>query len=612
MTRDSLTSDYLTRDDASHAVPVRLRVWAPRASSVDLILENDQGPTAPRALQAEAGGWWSGGWDDVGPGTDYRFSLDGGPAFPDPRSPWQPVGVHGPSRIVDHESFAWTDAAWQPTPLGQAVIYEVHVGTFSPEGTFDGVAARLDHLVDLGVTHVELMPVNAFPGRHGWGYDGVALFAVHEPYGGPEGLKRLVDACHARGLAVLLDVVYNHFGPDGNYTGAYGPYQTDRYRTPWGAAINLDGPGSDEVRRFVFDNALGWLANFHFDGLRIDAVHAFVDTSARHLLEELANEVRSLSAALGRELVLIAESDLNDPRLVQSPEVGGYGLDATWSDDLHHAIHVALTGERLGYYEDFVGLPDLERAMRDIYVYAGRHSAHRDRRHGRTPEGLQPGQFVGFSQNHDQVGNRAAGERLAHLTGNAAARVAAVLVLAGPFVPLLFQGEEWAAATPFQYMTDHQDPELARLVSEGRRSEFAAFGWAPDRVPDPQDPATLERSRLDWSELTCEPHAGMLDWYRQLIDLRRSIPDLSDGLRPAVHVDAEGAWLRLDRGVVSVLANLGSASVTIPFPEERGAVSWRVAAASADGIASAGSGLRMPAMSAAIVLAEPVVRASDV
>ncbi|MEO5919304.1 MAG: malto-oligosyltrehalose trehalohydrolase [Candidatus Limnocylindrales bacterium] len=602
----------MTDDPRAPGRPVPLRVWAPRASSVDLVTETDDGPSAPRALQADAGGWWSGAWDDLGAGTDYRFSLDGGPLLPDPRSPWQPGGVHGPSRIVDHGAFPWTDTDWQPTPMGRAVIYELHVGTFSPEGTFDGVMKRLDHLIDLGITHVELMPVNAFPGRHGWGYDGVALFAVHDPYGGPEGLKRLVDACHGRGLSVLLDVVYNHFGPDGNYTGAYGPYQTDRYRTPWGAAINLDGPGSDEVRRFVLDNALGWLRDYHFDGLRIDAVHAFVDTSARHLLEELADEASGLSSALGRDLVLIAESDLNDPRLVRSPADGGYGIGATWSDDLHHAIHVALTGERLGYYEDFVGLPDIERAMRDIYVYGGRYSAHRDRRHGRSPEGLEPGQFVGFSQNHDQVGNRAAGERLAHLAGNDAARVGAALVLAGPFVPLLFQGEEWAAATPFQYMTDHQDPELARLVSEGRRSEFATFGWAPDEVPDPQDPATLERSRLDWSEPTREPHAGMLDWYRRLIDLRRSIPGLSDGLRPTVRTDAELGWLSLDGGAVAVLANLGPDAATIPFPGDRGDANWQVAAGSAIGIAVEPGGVRMPSMSAAVVVAGPVASGGSV
>ncbi len=484
------------------------------------------------------------------------------------------------------------------------MIYELHVGTFSPAGTFDGVIDRLDHLADLGVTHVELMPVNAFPGRHGWGYDGVALFAPHEPYGGPRGLRRLVDACHARGLAVLLDVVYNHFGPDGNVTGAFGPYQTDRYRTPWGAAVNLDGPGSDEVRRFFVDNALMWLRDYHVDGLRIDAVHALVDTSATHLLEQMADEVRRLAAETGRDLVLIAESDLNDPRLVRPVEAGGYGLDATWSDDLHHAIHVALTGERAGYYEDFVGLPDIARAMSEVYVYGGRHSPHRDRVHGRAAVGLQPGQFVGFSQNHDQVGNRAVGERLEHLAGTDAAMVAAALVLAGPFVPLLFQGEEWAASTPFQYFTDHEDPELGRAVSEGRRREFASFGWAPEDVPDPQDPATRDRSRLDWAEIAAPAHAGMLDWYRRLIALRHELPGLRDGRRPAVRADAGGGWIALDRDGVSVVANLGQDVVVVPWAGGGRGSGSRIAAQSAGQVVASADGITLPPLSAAIVTAD--------
>ncbi len=584
-----------------------IRVWAPGAELVEIVLASAAGSIERRPLTAGGGGWWSGRWPDVSPGTDYRFSIDGGTPMPDPRSAWQPAGVHGPSRLVDHRAFPWTDDAWRPGPLREAVIYELHPGTYSPEGTFDGAIARLDHLVGLGVSHVELMPVNAFPGAHGWGYDGVALFAPHEPYGGPDGLRRLVDACHARGLAVLLDVVYNHLGPDGNYTGAYGPYQTDRYRTPWGAAVNLDGSGSDEVRRFVVDNALGWLRDYHIDGLRIDAVHAFVDTSATHLLEQMADEVRALSLATGRDLVLIAESDLNDPRLVRAPSIGGYGLDATWSDDLHHALHVTVTGERSGYYEDFVGLPDIVRAMTDVYVYAGRHSAHRDRRHGRAADGLDPGQFVGFSQNHDQVGNRAAGERLAHLAGLDAARVAAALVLCGPFVPLVFQGEEWAASTPFLYFTDHEDPEVAGAVSDGRRREFAAFGWTPDQVPDPQDPSTLARSRLDWGEVSQEPHAGMLAWYRRLIELRRAVPGLRDGRRPAIRWDPVEAWIALDRDGASVVANLGPAVVTVPWPGGRQATvsgpgGARLAAASSESVALTPGGIHLPPMSAAVVI----------
>ncbi len=576
--------------------PPVVRVWAPAARQVEIALA-----TGHRALDRAEGGWWAGSWSDVVAGTDYRFVIDGGAPLPDPRSAWQPAGVHGPSRLVDHATGGWTDADWRPGPLSDAVIYELHVGTFSPAGTFDGAAARLDHLLELGITHVELMPVNAFPGRHGWGYDGVALFAPHEPYGGPDGLKRLVDACHARGLAVLLDVVYNHFGPDGNYAGAYGPYQTDRYRTPWGAAVNLDGAGSDEVRRFFIDNALGWLRDYHVDGLRIDAVHAFVDTSATHLLEQLASEVRALSREVGRDLVLIAESDLNDPRLVRALDAGGYGVDATWSDDLHHAIHVALTGERIGYYEDFVGLPDIARAMGEVYVYGGRYSRHRDRVHGRAADGLGPGQFVGFSQNHDQVGNRAVGERLEHLAGPDAARVAAALVLAGPFVPLLFQGEEWAASTPFQYFTDHEDAELGRAVSDGRRREFASFGWAPEDVPDPQDPATLARSRLDWSERTAPAHAAMLEWYRRLIALRREHPGLRDGRRPAVRSEAGAGWIALDRDGISVLANLGSGHATVPWPGTDAGSGWHVAARSTDAVAVGADGMVLPALTAAIV-----------
>ena len=591
-----------------------LRVWAPTATTVDLRIEGQGADAVRRSLTAGEAGWWSGRWDDVTAGTEYRFSIDGGAGMPDPRSARQPGGVHGPSQLVDHAAFRWTDGAWRPGPLVEAVIYELHIGTFSPEGTFDGAVARLDHLVDLGISHVELLPVNAFPGVHGWGYDGVALFAPHEPYGGPEGLKRFVDACHARGLAVLLDVVYNHFGPDGNYTGAFGPYQTDKYRTPWGSAVNLDGPGSDEARRFFVDNALMWLRDYHLDGLRIDAVHAFVDTSATHLLEQMATEVRALSEETGRDLVLIAESDLNDPRLVRSPEVGGYGLDATWSDDLHHAIHVALTGERSGYYADFVGLPDLVRAMTEIYVYAGRHAPHRDRVHGRAADGLEPGQFVVFSQNHDQVGNRAAGERLAHLAGLDAAKVAAALVLAGPFVPLIFQGEEWAASTPFQYFTDHQDPALAAAVSVGRQSEFKAFGWPPDQVPDPQDPATLERSRLDWSELANAPHAAMLDWYRRLIALRREIPGLRDGQRPVVRADVDAGWIALDRNGATVVANVGSAQVTVPWPVRTGSGTsddaagpgpWEIAAASTSAVGAVSDGVVMPPLSAVLIVPPP-------
>lgn len=536
------------------------RVWAPKADAVELDLSGRRVPMA-----ATAGGWHEADVDDAGPGADYGFSLDGGPVLPDPRSSWQPAGVDGPSRAVDHAAFAWTDAAWRGVHLPSAVLYELHVGTFTPEGTFDTAIARLDHLVDLGVDAVELLPVAQFPGARGWGYDGVDLFAPHASYGGPDGLKRLVDACHARGLGVVMDVVYNHLGPAGNYLGSYGPYFTDRYATPWGQAVNLDGAGSDEVRAFFVDNALMWLRDYHCDGLRLDAVHAILDTSATHLLEEIATRIEALSAALGRPLFAVAESDLNDPRVVRRREVGGYGMDAQWSDDFHHAVHAALTGERDGYYADFGSLADVATALRRAFVYGGDFSAFRGRRHGRIDPALSGSRFLAYAQNHDQVGNRARGERSAALMSPGRLRLAAALVLTSPFVPMLFQGEEWGAGTPFQYFTDHADPALGRAVSDGRRCEFVAFGWEPADVPDPQDPATFQRSKLDWSELGEKEHAAVLDWHRRLIALRRSVPALADGRLDAVECrfDDEGGSLVVRRGPVTVAGNIGAFPVEV-------------------------------------------------
>ena len=500
------------------------RVWAPRAQRVHLALGDRR-----IAMSAEPRGSWVVDVPRAHAGLDYGFALDDGEVLPDPRSPWQPAGVHGPSRLVDHRAFRWTDEAWRPAPLSSAVIYELHVGTFTPGGTFDAAIERLGHLVGLGVSHVELMPVAQFPGQRGWGYDGVDLFAPHAAYGGPDGLKRLVDACHARGLAVILDVVYNHLGPSGNYLGRFAQYFTSRYGTPWGEAINFDGAGSDAVRRFVLDNARQWLADYHVDGLRVDAVHAMFDRSAFPILEELASEVRALEAERGRPAILIAENDLNDPRIVRAPAAGGYGFDAQWNEDFHHALHAVLTGERMGYYGDFGALGDVTTALTQGFVYAGRHSAYRGRRHGRPATGVGGHAFIGCLQNHDQVGNRACGDRLSQLVSAGRLRIGAALVLTAPFVPMLFQGEEWGATTPFLYFTDHEEPELGRAVSEGRRREFAAFGWDPSQIPDPQSPATYEASKLDWSEPHRAPHAAMLAWHRQLIGLRRRCPDLSDG-----------------------------------------------------------------------------------
>ena len=536
------------------------RVWAPRAEKVELVLtaerrERLDGPDERGWFQADVGG--------VGPGDDYAFSLDGGDPRPDPRSNWQPCGVHGPSRLVDHGAFPWTDDVWDGgVPLAQAVVYELHVGTFSPEGTYEGAIPRLDHLVALGVTAVELMPAADYPGRWGWGYDGVDLFAPRAAEGGPEGLKRLVDAAHARGLSVILDVVYNHLGPSGNYLGDFGPYFTERYATPWGQAVNLDGPGSDAVREFVVDNARMWLRDYHVDGLRLDAIHAIVDTSATHILEELATKVHQLQPPR----FLIAESDLNDPRLVRDSEVGGYAIDAQWSDDFHHALHAVLTGERAGYYADFGELGQLAKALRQGYVYDGGYSSYRRCRHGRAPTGIPATRFVGYLQNHDQVGNRAQGERSAALLDPDLLKLAAALVLLGPWVPMLFQGEEWAAGTPFLYFTDHDDPELGRAVTAGRRREFAAFGWDPTEVPDPQDPRSFRRSKLDWGEVTRPGHAELLDWHRRLIALRRATPALSDGRFADVHVvdDDAGRWLVYTHGPVIVAANLGDAAASVP------------------------------------------------
>jgi maltooligosyltrehalose trehalohydrolase len=503
------------------------------------------------------GGWWAV-TAHAGPGEDYRFAIDGGDPLPDPRSPWQPHGVHGPSRLYEHSAFAWSDQDWQQPPLGLAVIYEMHVGTFTTEGTFEAAIGHLGHLTDLGVTHLELMPVNQFAGSWGWGYDGVDLYAPHSAYGGPDKLKQLVNACHERGLAVILDVVYNHLGPVGNYLSRFGPYFTERHRTPWGAAVNFDSRGSDEVRRFFIDNAVGWIRDYHIDGLRLDAVHAIVDTSAVHFLERLAREVRALENDLGRRLYVIAESDLNDPRLIESPEIGGYGLDAQLNDDFHHALHAVLTGERDGYYSDFGSLADVAKALRRAFVYDGCYSCFRGRSHGRPPKAASGHNFIAHLQNHDQIGNRARGERSGVLMNAGRLKIGAALLFTSPFVPMLFQGEEWGASTPFQYFTRHDDPDLARAVTEGRRLEFAAFGWDPAEVSDPQSPETFYGSKLDWSEKNLRTHADLLDWHCRLIRLRSEIPELTSGRMENVRVrfDEDEKWLAVDRGPLSVVCNL--------------------------------------------------------
>lgn len=558
--------DPARRDGAGKAAEdgMRFQVWAPEAGRVEVEADGTSHAMAPVAGRP---GWWAAHLPGAGHGTDYGFRLDGGEVLPDPRSRRQPYGVHGRSRVYEHGRHRWRDQGWRGRRPAGSVLYELHIGTFTPEGTFDAAIGRLDHLVELGIDMVELLPVAAFPGHHGWGYDGVALWAVHEPYGGPDGLKRFVDACHGAGLAVILDVVYNHLGPSGNYLDRYGPYFTTAHQTPWGPAINFDQAGSDEVRAFVIENALSWLRDFHLDGLRLDAVHAICDNRAVHILEELSAEVEALSAHLGRELLLIAESDSNDPRLVSPREAGGMGLDAQWSDDFHHALHAALSGERQGYYCDFGSLATLAATLTGVFWHDGRWSTFRGRGHGRPVDRLRTPahRFLGYLHNHDQVGNRAAGDRLSAGLGTDLLKVGAALVLSAPFTPMLFMGEEWGACTPWCYFTDHREPKPARAVSQGRRREFARHGWRGE-IPDPQDVDTYRRSILDWSEPARRPHRELLEWHRELIALRRRTPELTDPrlTRVAVRYDEDARWLVMRRGAVTVAAALGPGEAVVP------------------------------------------------
>ncbi len=501
----------------------RFLVWAPRARAVEVRI------TAPRErlvpMQPVERGYFLAALEDVEPGSLYMFRLDGEKERPDPASRFQPCGVHGPSMVLD-PGFLWSDGDWVGLPLHEHIIYELHVGTFTAQGTFDAIVLRLDGLVELGVTAVELMPVAQFPGNRNWGYDGVYPFAVQDSYGGPAGLRRLVDACHERGLAVILDVVYNHLGPEGNYFQDFGPYFTDRYRTPWGLALNFDGPHSDEVRRYFLENALYWVSDFHMDALRIDAVHAIFDFSAVPFLQELGKAVHERGERLNRRTYLFAESDLNDVRLVLPHGLGGYGLDAQWNDDFHHALHTLLTGEETGYYQDFGSLGDLVTALREGYVYQGQHSRCRKRRHGSPSGGIPPQRFMVFSQNHDQVGNRMLGERLSVLLPFEALKLAAGLVLLSPFIPLLFMGEEYAETAPFEYFVSHDDPDLVEAVRRGRREEFAEFRWQGEPA-DPQDEATFLRAKLNHDLRGQGHHRAMLEFYRELLTLRRTKPSLS-------------------------------------------------------------------------------------
>ena len=544
-------------------------VWAPLINQVEVHILSPEERMVP--LEKVSRGYHYGVVQGVKPGTRYFYRLDGNNERPDPASKFQPEGVHGPSQVIDPH-FVWEELHWSGIPFSHYVLYELHVGTFTAQGTFDAIVPHLDELKDLGITAIEIMPVAQFPGERNWGYDGVYPCAVQNSYGGPEGLKRLIDACHQRGLAVILDVVYNHLGPEGNYLHDFGPYFSDRYRTPWGSAINFDGPDSDEVRRFFIENALSWITEFRLDALRLDAVHGIFDFSARHFLQELASAVHEQAERLNRRIYVIAESDLNDVRLVRSPELGGYGIDAQWNDDFHHALHTLLTGERNGYYEDFGRIQDLAKAFAEGFVYSGAYSPARRRRHGNTSKDIAARRFVVFAQNHDQVGNR---DRLSALVSFEGLKLAAAVVLLSPFIPLLFMGEEYGETAPFPYFVSHSDPDLIEAVRHRRQEEFAHLQKA-EEPPDPQEEATRQSARLDHSLRHQGKHRLLYELYKELIKLRnetRADAGLSKDRMEVVCLERESTlvvrrWGREEQ--VAAIFHFGdTASVNIPLPSGR-------------------------------------------
>jgi maltooligosyltrehalose trehalohydrolase len=559
--------------------PREFAVWAPNPGLVHLDVDGELHP-----MSRAGDGWWRT-TVDTRPDARYGFVLDDDPkVLPDPRSVRQPDGVHARSQLWDPAAARWTDDMWTGRAVPGALIYELHLGTFTPTGTFDGAIEKLDYLVDLGIDFVELMPVNAFSGSHGWGYDGVLWCAVHEPYGGPDGLVRFVDACHSRGLGVLIDAVFNHLGPSGNYLPRFGPYLSAA-TNPWGEGINIADADSDAVRRHIIDCALRWMRDFHADGLRLDAVHALVDTTAIHILEELACETDRLSTQLGRPLSLVAESDLNDPRLITPRTGGGYGLPAQWDDDIHHSVHAAVSGERQGYYVDFGSLATLAHTLRYGFFHAGTYSSFRRRRHGRplhTSE-IPATRLLAYTCTHDQVGNRALGDRPSQYLSAGQLAVKAALVLASPYTAMLFMGEEWGTSTPFQYFSSHPEPELARATAEGRKREFAEHGWDATEIPDPQDPATFQRSKLDWAEVETGEHARLHQLYRDLIALRRAETDLADPWLDhlLIDYDEDGRWVVMHRGRLAIACNLDAGPVTVPVHGEV-VLAWGKPAATAE------------------------------
>ncbi|MCC3300181.1 malto-oligosyltrehalose trehalohydrolase [Arthrobacter sp. zg-Y895] len=541
-------------------------VWAPKAGTVTLLADG-------RRLSMTRGenGWWHAQHAELTEDIDYGYLIDdAGTPVPDPRSRRQPEGVHALSRTFDPDLYQWHDADWVSPGLDGGAIYEMHIGTFTPEGTLDAAIGRLDYLVDLGVRFVELLPVNAFNGTHNWGYDGVLWYAVQETYGGPEAYQRFVDAAHQAGLGVIQDVVYNHLGPSGNYLPMFGPYLTEGKANTWGDSVNLDGPLSDVVREYIVDNVLMWFRDYHVDGLRLDAVHALHDERAVHILEEMAAATDKCAEALGKPLFLIAESDLNNPRLITPRNVNGYGLAGQWSDDFHHAAHTNLTGENGGYYEDFDSLEALAKVLQEGFFHNGTYSSFRERGHGRPldKEVVTARQLVTAIQNHDQIGNRAAGDRLSATLGYEQLALGAVLSLASPFTPMLFMGEEFGASTPWQFFTSHPEPELGKATAEGRLKEFERMGWDPATVPNPQDPSTFTNSKLDWSEVEEGDHGRLLDLYRRLLALRGETPELMDPDLRNVRVDYDevGRWLVMQRGSTAVALNFADTPREVPLP----------------------------------------------
>ncbi|MEP6260529.1 MAG: malto-oligosyltrehalose trehalohydrolase [Gillisia sp.] len=497
----------------------KFTVWAPFKKKVEVLFKDGRRET----LLKDSHGYWEQELTDVTPGSFYKFFLDQGDVFPDPASRSQPEGVHSWSKVIDQSAFKWNDTQWKGIPLGEMIIYELHVGTFTSEGTFEGVISKLDHLLELGVNTIELLPIAQFPGSRNWGYDGVNPYAVQENYGGVEGLKKLIDQCHQNGIAVLLDAVYNHLGPEGNYMSQYGPYFTEKYQTPWGSAINFDDKHSDEVRNYFIENALMWLEDYHFDGLRLDAIHEIIDRGARHVLRELSLEVDTLEKSLGRSLILIAESDLNDTKVINPYEKGGYGLEGQWVDDFHHSLHTILTGELEGYYKDYGSVAHLAKSFKQAFVYDGVFSKFRKRTVGNSPAELPPSKFVISIQNHDQVGNRMLGDRLSTLVSFEQLKLAAGIMLVSPFVPMLFMGEEFAEDQPFHYFVDHSDPELVKAVREGRKREFEYFyDKGEGEFLDPLGVETFNDSKLNWEFKKNSKKTAMWSYYKRLIALKKS------------------------------------------------------------------------------------------